>query len=919
MEQAVLSVGPTVSALAGIREESALGNHARADLEARVVALTRLHDLAMALAGPHDLQTALDAILSIAVEFHGAAQGLLYLVDEQTGTLRVRAKTQMAVFDDTVDPRSETFSSLANTAGFRSTHNTLILNRSGETVGVLSLQFRDPHEREPQQFQIAEMCARHAASAVEVIGAREASREMDRRSREILNSLPVAVYATDAAGRLTDYNEAAARLWGRHPEIGKDRWCGSAVMYWPDGSSLPIDQCPMAMAIQQKRVLPAMEAVVERPDGTRRDILAHPRPLFDAAGNMVGAINVLVDITEDKHSRRAMSESEERLRKLVDLMPAAVYTCDQHGRLTLFNRSAIELWGREPQLNDLATDFSGDACTLNEGETFRQAEGMVERPDGSRSIVSTNIDPFYDSSGHIGAIHVVQDITRLKRIEGDLRQSRNSEQARRAELETLMLTAPAAIFITSDPQCRHITGNPAACALLRAQPGDNLSKTSEDGGQPPEWTAFYNGEALPVEDLPMRMAGRTGKPTSYQELEFRFPDGTSTWVYGNAAPVLDETGAVRAVIATFVDITELKSASRNLAESEQRFRNMADYSPVMVRVRDTRGQCLYVNQLWREFTGQTLEQSLGLGWLSAVHPEERAMVQEAFHRSASARAHFRLEYRIRRHDGQWRWALDAAGPRFSSDGEFLGYVGSIIDITERREMEESLRQANADLQEFTYAAAHDLQEPLRNMVIYGELLADSLGRLEGDPQRFLSFTLEGAKRMQTLVADLLTYTHLSNNQLEQSDVDTGKVVAEVVQSLQPLIEESKAVIDTGSLPVVRGHETRLSQLFSNLITNAIRYRRPEAAPHIQVSCERAEAEWSFAVRDNGIGINPAYHQQIFGVFKRLHGRSISGTGIGLAICRRVVEQHGGRIWVTSAGEGHGSTFHFTLPMRESSP
>jgi PAS domain S-box-containing protein len=916
MEQAVLSRSPA-SAPTGTSEISPARNQTLADLEAQVVALTRLHDLAMALSGPHDLQTALETILKIAAEFHRAAQGIIYLTDRYTGALEIRAKTQTAgIFGAGLDPRSESYRALARSAGFSSVYNAPIAGRSGAMVGVLSLHFTDSYEPCGKECQVAEACARQAANAIEIIGAQEASREMDRRSREILNSLPVAVYSTDGEGRLTEYNEAAARLWGRSPEIGKDRWCGSAVMYWPDGSSLPLDQCPMAMAIQQKRALPAMEAVVERPDGTRRDVLAQPKPLFDGAGNLTGAINVLVDITEDKQSRRILRESEERLRALVDLMPAAVYTSDQNGRLTLFNRKAVELWGREPKLNDPVKDVSGSSHTIPAGETIRQAEGIVQRPDGSRAIVSTNIDPFYDAAGRVGTINVVQDITRLKRIEEDLRQSRNSEQARRAELETLMLAAPAAIFIADDPECRQITGNPAACALLRAQPGDNLSKTPDGTSQPPEWTVYYNNQKLPTEDLPMRAASHTGKPTSYQELEFRFPDGTSTWVYGNAAPVLDESGAVRAVIATFVDITRLKEAARNLAESEERFRNMADHSPVMVRVRDTLGQCLYMNQRWLELTGQTPEQSLGFGWLAAVHPEDRAIVQEAFHRSAGARERFRLEYRIRRHDGAWRWVLDASAPRFSPGGEFLGYVGSIIDITERRDMEESLRQANADLKEFTYAAAHDLQEPLRNMVIYGELLAESLGALDEDPQRFLNFTLEGAKRMQTLVADLLAYTHLSNNAVEPSEVDTGKVVAEVVQSLQPMIEETQASVELGSLPAVRGHATRLAQLFSNLITNAIRYRNPAVAPRIQITCERGPAEWLFAVRDNGIGINPAYHQQIFGVFKRLHGRSISGTGIGLAICRRVVEQHGGRIWVTSAGEGHGSTFHFALPIVE---
>ena len=335
----------------------------------------------------------------------------------------------------------------------------------------------------------------------------------------------------------------------------------------------------------------------------------------------------------------------------------------------------------------------------------------------------------------------------------------------------------------------------------------------------------------------------------------------------------------------------------------------------MIRLRDADGSCTYVNRRWYEFTGQSPEDALGFGWVETLHPDDKDATMNALASASETKEPFLLEYRIRRADGIWRWVINAAAPRFSKAGEFLGFISSIIDITDRKEMEEELKQANAGLQEFGYAAAHDLQEPLRNVMIYSELLAEKVrDNIDGDSLRYLNYTAEGAKRMHALLTDLLAYTRLAGKEEAPAPVDTAVIVRQVTDILGSSIAETHATIEAVGLPPVMGHDSRLSQLFQNLLSNSIKYRRPDTPPRIAVRAERRGGEWCFSVRDNGIGIDPAYRQQVFGVFKRLHRGEVPGTGIGLAICRRIVEQYGGRIWVDSEGLNQGSTFSFTLPL-----
>jgi len=251
------------------------------------------------------------------------------------------------------------------------------------------------------------------------------------------------------------------------------------------------------------------------------------------------------------------------------------------------------------------------------------------------------------------------------------------------------------------------------------------------------------------------------------------------------------------------------------------------------------------------------------------------------------------------------------------------YAAFVRDVTERKRAEqelarraEELARSNADLEQFAYVASHDLQEPLRMVASYTQLLGRRYqGKLDADADEFIAFAVDGATRMQQLIQDLLSFSRVTTKGKELQLTDSRAACDQAIANLRAAMSESGTVVTTGSLPTVRADATQLTQLFQNLIGNAIKYRN-ECKPEVQVAATPVEDRWVFSVQDNGIGIEPQYFERIFQMFQRLHTRKqYTGTGVGLAICRKIVERHGGRIWVESQ-PGKGSAFLFTIPRAE---
>jgi PAS domain S-box-containing protein len=360
-------------------------------------------------------------------------------------------------------------------------------------------------------------------------------------------------------------------------------------------------------------------------------------------------------------------------------------------------------------------------------------------------------------------------------------------------------------------------------------------------------------------------------------------------------------------------LREREEALRDAEKARERFRFMAESMPQKIFTATPSGEGDYFNRQWTEYTGLTFEQIKDWGWTQYIHPGDLGDTVRGWKRSIETGEPFHAQQRVRRADGEYRWHLCRAHAMRDARGNISMWIGSNTDIHEQKEREEELRQANEDLQQFAYSASHDLQEPIRNVAVYSEIVARRYHDvLDQDGRQFLGFLTEGGRRLATLIDDLLAYTRAGVVDANTAPVDSSAVLQHALSSLAEAIRENGACVTSDPLPQVYMGASHLQQVFQNLIANALKYRKDDP-PQIHISAADQGVAWRFSVADNGIGIDPTYKEKIFGVFKRLHrDQKYSGTGIGLAICQRVVARYGGRIWVESA-PGEGSTFYFTVP------
>ena len=383
------------------------------------------------------------------------------------------------------------------------------------------------------------------------------------------------------------------------------------------------------------------------------------------------------------------------------------------------------------------------------------------------------------------------------------------------------------------------------------------------------------------------------------------------------------------------DITERKRFEDALRESEERFRTLASALPELIWSTDALGNIEYVNQVWISYAGwqsgdeprQYLPQ---YPWKDLLHPEDRDEYFARWNESLGTGSTFEVQARLRRRgDGTYRWFLCRAVAVRDRTACIVRWLGGCTDIQQQMESatqlktaNQALQQSNADLEQFAYAASHDLQEPLRMVSIYSQLLKEEYGHaLDRHALSYIDFAVNGARRMSHLLTALLTYSRVANASPQKSPkADSQAAVQAALLNLSTVIDDTQASIDVGTLPVVQIPEIHLVQLFQNLIGNGLKYRKEADAdgerPSIRIDAKPdAGGGWLFSVSDNGIGIEPEFLTQIFGIFKRLHGSAFEGTGIGLALCQKIVERAGGRIWVESE-PGKGSTFFFTLQGAE---
>jgi PAS domain S-box-containing protein len=405
------------------------------------------------------------------------------------------------------------------------------------------------------------------------------------------------------------------------------------------------------------------------------------------------------------------------------------------------------------------------------------------------------------------------------------------------------------------------------------------------------------------------------------ELSGRRKDGSEFPIEIMLSPLDSSEGNM--VTAAIRDISVRKAAERHLVQLEGRYRGLLEAAPDAMALVNQAGQIVLVNLQAEKQFGYRRDQLVGQQ-VQIIIPEGFAEpeIVQAVRSDACSLAHqvrAAIELVGRHKDGRVFPIEVMVSPLASAHGVLL--TMAIRDITRRKKIQThlletlaELRRSNEELAQFAYIASHDLQEPLRMVASYTQLLARRYkGRLDADADEFIAFAVDGASRMQRLIQDLLVYSRVGTTGMNRRNISSEDALRQAIANLRGAIEQSGAQVTHGPLPAVWADEGQLIQLLQNLVGNGIKYHNA-GAPTVHISCARhGDMGWRFSVRDNGMGIDPKYFERIFGMFQRLHKPTeFAGTGIGLAICKKIVERHGGSISVESQ-LGHGSTFHFALP------
>jgi PAS domain S-box-containing protein len=609
---------------------------------------------------------------------------------------------------------------------------------------------------------------------------------------------------------------------------------------------------------------------------------------------------VIQDITDRKRAEEELNRKQTEIEVLFTNIPAGLVLFDATRPYTVLvhNRYYQELFA-EPFRSQGMTglnvyqyapevEAAGVVAVFDEVVRTRQPKSILDFPYNSNPFKETwcnwYMAPIIIDEKVVALVSMSLDVTDRHRAEEALRETSQY-------LENLITYANAPIIVW-DPMFSITRFNHAFERLTGREAEDVIGKQVD----------ILFPEKYRTQSMGLIQKTSTGEKWEIIEIPILHRDGTIKTVLWNSATLYEADGkTVLSTIAQGQDITERKKAEEEIL----RLASFPERNPNPITELDREGSVLYCNPaaslLFPDLENQ-----------GSVHPflSNASSILEEFLKEGSA--YHIQDVQVDSHIYQqiWHYLPDSKRIRIYS-----------TDITARKIAEETLqgyadqlKRSNEDLERFAYIASHDLQEPLRNVVSFAQLLSRRYqGKLNPDADEYIGYIVEGGKRMQMLVSDLLDYSRVNTRGQAFQPVNTSDLVDHVVQNLYSQVQESNAVIVTDPLPVIEADSVQLGMVFQNLISNAIKFRRNGVAPRIHISADRVNNTWKFSIKDNGIGIDPAFYDRIFVIFQRLHPMDkYPGTGVGLAIVKKIIERHGGTIWVESE-VGKGTTFHFTLP------
>jgi PAS domain S-box-containing protein len=759
--------------------------------------------------------------------------------------------------------------------------------------------------------------------------AEERLAENERRFREMIDALPTAIYTTDAEGRITHYNRAAVAFSGRTPELGSDHWCVSWKLYHPDGTPMPHDTCPMSIALREGRAVHGREAIAERPDGTRRWFQPYPTPLRASDGTVIGAINMLVDITDRKEAEAHIRRSEQELSDFFENASIGLHWVGPDGIIQRVNKAELDMLGyeREEYVGRHIAEFHMDQAViedilarLHRGEILREYPAELCCKNGSTRHVLINSSVLFEDGEFIHTRCFTHDITARKQAEEALSES--EEQFRKA-----IEDAPIPVILqTEDGEVLQISRSWTSLT----------GYTIEDAPLFQPWLAEAYGAG--GEDMRDAVHGLFRSDNEMHGVEFGVTtrDGqTRQWLFNASSPGTLRDGR-RYIVAMAQDITARKRVEAALRESESRFRNMADYAPVLIWVNDRDG-CEFVNREYLRFVGRPFNDIRGMRWSKYIHPDDLEHYLDTYKQAFAGSRAYEAEVRMRRSDGEYRWLRTSGVPRLTVSGEIIGYVGSCTDITNQIEAREALEEHGALLEAAVRQRTAELEESNQRLRLAERMaslgtLSAGLGHDIGNiliPVRVRLESLAGAPLTEDLhehvdvIRTSTEYLQRLSAGLRMLASDAGQSSRLEATQISEWWLDAKPMM-TNALPRSAKLETRmpegdcwvavsraaLTQIVFNLVQNAGEVSRDPRGSVVNVVIEAGESDVRVSVSDNGPGMTEEVKRRCLEPFFTTKPRGMS-TGLGLSLIHSLVTDADGTIDIDSE-PGRGTTFTITL-------
>ena len=759
----------------------------------------------------------------------------------------------------------------------------------------------------------------------------EALRDSEANLNDFFENGPIGLHLAGPDGVILRANRAELDMLG----YDRDEYVGHPVAEFHADRTVARN---IRDRLARGETLRNYEARLRCKDGSLRHVLISSSVMWKD-GRFVHTRSFTRDVTDRKRAEDELRESEARFRTLADSAPIMVWEAGPDRAYTYFNKAWLDFtgltldeelqlgWAQGVHPDDLDRGLHAYESHFVTRTAYELEYRRLRRDGEYRWLLARGTPRFTPGGGFLGFIGACVDITDRKRAEDELRAS----EARKAAVLESALDA----IITIDRDGRVVEFNPAAERTFGYRREDAVGRNMGELIVPPAYRESHR------KGMEQYLATGVG-PVLNQRLELSAVRADGTEFPVEVAITAIAAGADSLFTGHIRDITDRKRAEDELRASQRWLQLLADAMPQIVWAARPDGRLDYFNERWYEFTGFDHDAPAGEGLDVVIHPDDRGPSRDAWNASVRTGRPFEVEYRFRdRRNSGYRWFLGKALPARDENGQVVRWFGSCTEIHAQKTQAETLerlveertaelKRSNEELEKFAYVASHDLQEPLRKVQAFGDLLRSRQGdALGGEGRDYLGRMISSAGRMRQLIQDLLEYSRVATKGQPFVPVDLDDVAAGVVSDLSVRIDQTGGTVDVGPLPTIDADPTQMRQLFQNLIGNALKFHKPDVRPVVTVRAEVIPGEEGTAgvdapacritVTDNGIGFEEKYLDRIFQVFQRLHGRGeYEGTGVGLALCRKIAERHGGVITARST-PGVGSTFTVTLPVRRPNP